>query len=116
MGQPPAPSAQNYQISVRAVGRLSDPKQFERIVIKRAQGGSLVELRDVGRAELGAESYGGQLRYNGTDAMGLGIMQLSNANALQVRRDVQTEIERLAPHFPVGMKYEVAFDTTRAVG
>ncbi len=48
-----------------------------------------MELRDVGRAELGAESYGGQLRYNGVDAMGLGVMQLSNANALQVRRDVQ---------------------------
>ncbi len=70
----------------------------------------------MGRAELGAESYGGQLRYNGQDAMGLGVMQLSNANALQVRRDVQTEIEQLAKRFPTGLKYQVAFDTTRAVG
>ncbi|HEU4415243.1 MAG TPA: multidrug efflux RND transporter permease subunit [Candidatus Angelobacter sp.] len=116
VGEPPAPANQAYQISVRAVGRLSDPKQFEHIVIKRAQDGSLVELRDVGRAELGAESYGGQLRYNGVDAMGLGVLQLSNANALQVRRDVQTEIEQLAKRFPPGLKYQVAFDTTRAVG
>ncbi len=116
VGQQPAPTNQAYQISVRAVGRLSDPKEFERIVIKRATGGSLVELRDVGRAELGAESYGGQLRYNGVDAMGLGIMQLSNANALQVRRDVQTKIDELAKRFPPGLKYQVAFDTTRAVG
>jgi len=70
----------------------------------------------VGRAELGAESYGGQLRYNGVDAMGLGVQQLSNANALQVRRDVQTKIEELAKRFPPGLKYQVAFDTTRAVG
>ena len=84
VGQQPAPPDQTYQISVRAVGRLSDPKEFERIVVKRSKDGSLVELRDVGRAELGAEAYGGQLRYNGVDAMGLGVMQLSNANALQV--------------------------------
>ncbi|HZI58333.1 MAG TPA: efflux RND transporter permease subunit, partial [Verrucomicrobiae bacterium] len=116
VGQQPAPPTQSYQISVRAVGRLSDPKEFEHIVVKRAKDGSLVELRDVGRAELGAEAYGGQLRYNGVDAMGLGVMQLSNANALQVRRDVQVAIEELAKHFPVGLKYQVAFDTTRAVG
>ncbi len=116
VGQQPAPANQAYQISVRAVGRLSDPKEFEHIVIKRATNGTLVELRDVGRAELGAESYGGQLRYNGVDAMGLGVMQLSNANALQVRRDVQAEIERLAQRFPPGLKFQVAFDTTRAVG
>ncbi len=116
VGQQPSPPNQGYQISVRAVGRLSDPKEFEHIVIKWAQDGSLVELRDVGRAELGAESYGGQLRYNGVDAMGLGVMQLSNANALQVRRDVQTQMEELAKHFPNGLKYQVAFDTTRAVG
>ena len=102
VGQPPAPANQSYQISVRAVGRLSDPKEFEHIVIKRTTNGSLIELRDVGRAELGAESYGGQLRYNGVDAMGLGVLQLSNANALQVRRDVQTEIEQLAKRFPKG--------------
>src|SRR3954451_14399427 len=130
VGEPPAPANQSYQISVRAVGRLSDPKEFEHIVIKRTTNGSLIELRDVGRAELGAESYGGQLRYNGQDAMGLGVMQrynaqdamglgvmqLSNANALQVRRDVQTEIEQLDKRFPKGLKYQVAFDTTRAVG
>ncbi len=115
VGQQPAPSAQNYQISVRAAGRLSDPKEFERIVLKRATDGTLVELRDVGRAELGAEAYGGQLRYNGKNAMGLGVIQLSNANALDVDRDVQAEMKRLSERFPPGLKYVVAFDTTRAV-
>src|ERR1041384_3048809 len=116
VGQQPAPTGQNYQISVRAVGRLSDPREFEHIVVKRAEDGTLVELRDVGRAELGAESYGGQLRYNGVDAMGVGVMQLSNANALQVRRDGQAEMDTLAQAFPPGLKFQVAFDTTRAVG
>jgi HAE1 family hydrophobic/amphiphilic exporter-1 len=116
VGQQPAPENQDYQISVRAVGRLTTPDEFDHIVIKRATGGSLIELRDVGRAELGAESYGGQLRYNGVNAMGIGVMQLSNANALQVDRDVRAEMARLSKSFPAGMRYAVAFDTTVAVG
>ena len=116
VGQQPAPKDQMYQISVRAAGRLRTPGQFEHLVIKRAKDGSLIELRDVGRAELGAESYGGQLRYNGVNALGIGVLQLSNANALQVDRDVRAEVERLSKRFPPGLKYTVAFDTTRAVG
>lgn len=116
VGQPPAPADLAYQISVRAAGRLSDPREFDRIVVKRTGGGSLIELRDVGRAELGAESYGGQLRYNGVNAMGLAVQQLSNANALEVKREALEEIERLSKRFPPGLKYAVAFDSTRAVG
>jgi hydrophobic/amphiphilic exporter-1 (mainly G- bacteria), HAE1 family len=116
VGQPPAPNGQGFQISVRAVGRLAEPKEFERIVIKRSADGSLVQLRDVGRAELGAENYSGQLRYNGVNALGVGVLQLSNANALDVDRDVRAEVERLSKRFPPGLKYVVAFDTTRAVG
>jgi HAE1 family hydrophobic/amphiphilic exporter-1 len=116
VGQPPVAAGQNYQISVRAVGRLTDPKEFERIIIKRAPDGSLIELRDVGRAELGAEGYGGSLRYKGRDIIGVGILQLSNANAIDVDRKVRAELERLAQRFPSGLKYQIAFDTTTAVG
>lgn len=94
VGEAPALPGQSFQISVRAVGRLAEPKQFENIVLKRGPDGSLVLLRDVGRAELGAESYGGNLAYNGHDAIGLGVMQLSNANALDVDRGVREELER----------------------
>src|SRR5262245_42921112 len=48
--------------------------------------------------------------------MGVGVLQLSNANALDVDRDVRAEVERLSQRFPPGLKYVVAFDTTRAVG
>src|SRR5258708_16768255 len=87
-----------------------------RIIIKRAPDGSLVELRDVGRAELGAESYGGSFRYNGQPIIGFGVQQLSNANALDVDREVKAEMARVAQRFPPGLKYQVAFDTTTAVG
>src|SRR5688572_16248311 len=50
VGQAPVPKGQAFQISVRAVGRLTDAKEFESIVLKRGRDGSLVQLRDVGRA------------------------------------------------------------------
>src|SRR6202023_1842406 len=77
--------------------------------------GTLVRLKDVGHAELGAESYANDVQFNGQDAMGLAVTQLSTANALDVHRKCLAELERLSKHFPPGMKYEVAFDVTDAV-
>ena len=116
VGQPPSPPGQNYQISVRAIGRLSEPVQFENIILKSNVDGTLVRVHDVGRAELGAEDYGSDLQFNGHDAVGLGITQLSNANALEVDRKAIAELARLSQRFPPGMTYQLAFDTTDAVG
>jgi HAE1 family hydrophobic/amphiphilic exporter-1 len=66
VGQQPAKEGQQYQISVRAVGRLSETSQFDNIILKTNADGTLVRLKDVGRSELGAEDYNtsiaGQLR------------------------------------------------------
>src|ERR1700684_4498400 len=115
VAQQPAPVGQQYQISVRAVGRLSEPSQFENIILKTNADGTLVRLKDVGRAELGAEDYGTDLQFNGQDAVGLAVTQLSTANALDVHKRALAELERLSKKFPPGMRYQVAFDTTDAV-
>ena len=112
VGQPPARAGQTYQISVRATGRMSDPREFEDIILKKGTGGDLVRVKDVGRAELGAETYSSELRFNGRQAVGFGITQLPTANALTVYRDATAELARLAKRFPPGMKYELAFDNT----
>ncbi|HLV88974.1 MAG TPA: multidrug efflux RND transporter permease subunit [Candidatus Sulfotelmatobacter sp.] len=115
VGQQPAMPGQNYQISVRAVGRLSEPAQFDDIILKTNADGTLVRLRDVGHAELGSETYAADLQYNGQDATGFGVLQLSSANALQVHQQALAELQRLSKSFPPGMHYQVAFDTTDAV-
>ena len=86
LGQAPAPSGQMYQLSVRAVGRLREASEFENIIVKSGVGGSLVRVRDVGRAELGAETYSAELRFQGVEAVGFGVIQLPTANALDVER------------------------------
>src|SRR5215831_2369776 len=116
VGQQPAIPGQQYQVSVRAVGRLSEPAQFENIILKTNADGTLVRLKDVGHAELGAESYASDLQFNGQDAVGLAVAQLSTANALEVDRRAIAELERLSKAFPPGMHYKVAFDTTTVIG
>jgi hydrophobic/amphiphilic exporter-1 (mainly G- bacteria), HAE1 family len=114
VGQQPAPPGQTFQVSVRAVGRLTEPREFEEIIVKAA-GGTTVRLKDVGRVELGAEDYASILQFNGQDAVGIALMQLSNANALEVQRAALLEMDRLAQRFPPGMKFRIAFDTTEVV-
>ena len=116
VGQPPIRPGQQFEISVRAVGRLTEPAQFDDIILKTNKDGTIVRLKDVGRAELGAEDYGSDLEFNGHESVGIGITQLSTANALEVDSRAIAELERLSKRFPPGMKYELAFDTTDAVG
>jgi HAE1 family hydrophobic/amphiphilic exporter-1 len=115
VGQPPATAGQLYQISVRAVGRMTDPSEFENIILKRGDSGDLVRVKDVGRAELGAESYAADLRFNGREAVGIGVTQLPTANALAVYQATTDELKRLSERFPPGMTYELAFDNTIVV-
>ena len=115
LGQAPAPSGQMFTISVRAVGRLTEPAQFNNIILKSGKDGSLVRLSDVGRAELGAETYAADLRFQGVEAVGFGVTQLPTANSLDVERAVTAELDRLAESFPPGMRYLVSFNTTDVV-
>src|SRR5208282_2264249 len=115
VGQPPSDPQQRYQITVNVVGRLSDPAQFDNIVVKSTPSG-IVQVKDVGHAELGAETYSTDLRYNGQNAIGVGVQQLSNANALQVDADAKAALDKLAQSFPPGLKYIIPFDTTTVVG
>jgi hydrophobic/amphiphilic exporter-1 (mainly G- bacteria), HAE1 family len=115
VGQPPSDEKQTYQIPVRVIGRLSQPAEFDQIVVKNSPGG-IVQLKDVGYAELGAETYSTDLAYNGQDAIGVGVQQLSNANALAVDTAAKAALDDLAKSFPPGMKYEIPFDTTTVIG
>jgi HAE1 family hydrophobic/amphiphilic exporter-1 len=123
-------------MAVRVAGRLTDPHEFERIVIKTnapaqasgstataSSGSGIVLLGDVGRAELGAENYNTSLRFNyntgqgfqGGEAIGLGVQQLSNANALDVDRKCRAVLLELQKSFPPGLKGIIAVDTTTVV-
>ena len=112
LGQAPAPANQPYTLSVRAVGRLSTPQQFASMILRANPDGGFVRLSDVGRVELGAENYASQLRYTGKTAIGLGVLQLSTANAIQLSAGVRAAMDELSKKFPPGVHWAVGFDTT----
>jgi HAE1 family hydrophobic/amphiphilic exporter-1 len=115
LGQPPADQKQAFQIPVRVVGRLTSPAEFDNIIVKNNANG-LILLKDVGHSEVGAESYSSSLEYNGFAAQGIGVLQLSNANALDVDARAKAALKELSKSFPPGLEYAVAFDSTTVIG
>lgn len=112
LGQPPSDLGQQYQIDLRAISRFEDLDAFADLVVATTPGGGLTRLREIGRVELGAESYNTFLRFRGQEAVGLGIFQVPGSNALEVAQGVKAEMVRLAEQFPPGMQYGIGFDTT----
>ena len=114
IGAPPAPAGQNFQYTINITGRFNDVKDFEDIVIKvdNQAGGRITRMRDIGRVELGAQTYSQTFTLNGAPAAGLGIFQLPDANALEVAQTVRTKMDELKKAFPPGLTYSVPFDTT----
>ncbi|MBK5254943.1 MAG: efflux RND transporter permease subunit, partial [Vicinamibacteria bacterium] len=115
LGEAPSSAEQMFTISVRAMGRLTEASEFENVVLKTGPGGALVRVKDVGRVELGAETYASNLRFQGLEAQGIGITLLPSANALDVFQGVMAEMARLEKSFPPGLEWAVAFDNVVVV-
>jgi len=112
LGQPPVPDGQQYQIDLEALSRFTTEEEFANLILKTQPDGTLVRFKDVGRVELGAQDYSTVLRFRGIEAIGLGITQAPNSNALSVAQAVKDELSRLQQQFPPGLQYDIAFDTT----
>jgi len=114
LGMPPTPAGQDFQLTANVPAALSDPAQFEQIILKTdsGAGGQITRLRDVGRVELGARSYSQVFKVDGKPAGGIAIYQLPGANALDTAKGVRKLLDSLAPAFPAGLVYQIPFDTT----
>src|SRR6476661_7470711 len=115
LGMPPAPNTQAFQYTLDIAGRFDDVSQFENIVVKTESNGQMVHVRDVGRVELGAQTYSQVFTLNGKPAAGIGIFQTLEANALDVANQVEVKMVQLAKSFPPGLTYSIPFDTTTFV-
>jgi len=117
VGTPPAGKDQSFQYTVDIQGQLDDPNQFANIIVKSmpGNGGRIVRLKDVGRIELGAQTYAQDFKVDGKPAAGLAIYQTPAANALGVATAVEKKMEELKKAFPAGLEYSTPFDTTAFV-
>jgi hydrophobe/amphiphile efflux-1 (HAE1) family protein len=115
IGGMPAYDDQKQEFTLTTEGRLSDVKEFKDIVLKHKKDGSLVYLKDVSRVILGSESYDWNAISNKQPAGLIGVFQLSDANALEIRERIQETMERLERRFPDGVKWSIPYDTTKYV-
>jgi hydrophobic/amphiphilic exporter-1 (mainly G- bacteria), HAE1 family len=114
VGMPPAPKDQAFQYTVDILSRFNDPNQFADLIVKdqTAQGGRLIRIKDVGRIEMGAQTYSQDFKLNGKPAAGIAIYQTPDANSLKVAAGVAAKMEELSRLFPAGLHYSIPYNTT----
>ncbi|MGA8323915.1 MAG: multidrug efflux RND transporter permease subunit [Xanthobacteraceae bacterium] len=112
VGMPPTPPGIDFQYTIDVEGRLTDADQFANVIVKTGDNGQITRVRDVGRVELGAQTYSQTFTLSGKQSAGIGIYQLPGANALNVEQVVKAKMAELARAFPQGLEYSVPFDTT----
>ncbi|MBL0721389.1 MAG: efflux RND transporter permease subunit, partial [Sulfurovum sp.] len=104
-----------FQYTLVSKTRLDSAKEFGNILIKENDDGSKIRIKDIGRVELGAESYIWSATLNNKPSSLLGIYQLPDANALDVAHKVKMKIDELKKRFPKEITVEATYDTTRFV-
>ncbi len=112
VGAPPAPDGQSFQYTIEVSSRLDDPDQFGAVIVKTGANGDMTRVRDVGRVELGAQTYGQFFNLDGQQAAGLAIFLSPGANALDVAGKVEARMKELSGEFPQGLAYSIPFNTT----
>ncbi|MBF0505876.1 MAG: efflux RND transporter permease subunit [Nitrospirae bacterium] len=117
LGAPPVPNDQSLQLTVTALGRLSDESQFENIIVKSTTGAAaqIVRIRDIGRVDLSQQNFNNYSRVTGHKSAQVVIFALPDANAISVADSVYKATADLSKAFPEGLKYGIRFDTTRFV-
>jgi hydrophobe/amphiphile efflux-1 (HAE1) family protein len=111
-GPPLPPDSSQFQYVLNAHGRLTEPSEFEDIVIKTGANGRITKLKDVAHVDLGAADYATSIAFSGNAAVGIGIFQLPGTNAIQTANAIYKRMAELKERFPSGLEYAIPYDTT----
>lgn len=115
IGGQPVPEGQAFEFPITVKGRLSKAAEFEEIIVRRKDDGSVVRLKDLARIELSSENFETSGYLDGKPAGSMPIFQYADANALAIVAEVRKEMDRISKNFPEGLEYRIAYDTTRYV-
>ncbi len=116
VGASPAPKGTEFQLAVNTQGRLTTPEEFEDIIVRTDTSTTgLIRLRDLGRAEIAADSYSVRSLLNNKEAAAIAIFQAPGSNALEISKAVRKKMEEFKADFPQGVDYDIVYDPTRFV-
>ena len=112
INQPPVPTSGAFQLNVKTLGRLTEPAQFADIIVKTDESGRVTRVRDIGRVELGGQTYGANGYLDAYSAVPILLYQQPGTNALDAAKRSRATMETLSKQFPPGVKYDIVYDTT----
>ncbi|MFL5244853.1 MAG: efflux RND transporter permease subunit [Gemmataceae bacterium] len=112
INQPPHTEDRPFEYTITTLGRLSDPREFEDIVLRTTPEGRKVRIKDIGHVLLGARNLDVTSKIDGQPCTSLAVFQLPYANALDTAQHVRDKMEELKKDFPEDVDYKIAFDTT----
>lgn len=115
LGGPPNATGSAFEVAVTAKGRLSEPREFEQVIVRATEDGRFIRVRDVARVEIGARSYVSNAYLDNKPAVALGIFQRPGSNALETAAAIRAVMEEASQDFPLGLEYEVVYDPTRFI-
>lgn len=115
VGGMPGDGKQQMVYSLQTDGRINDVEEFKNIIIRTAEEGGLVQLKDIARVEVGEESYRAVSRYNNVPNVAIGVNQLTGANALDAMNNLKAELQRMKQTFPKGVDYLIGYDSTEYI-
>ncbi|GAA4353251.1 multidrug efflux RND transporter permease subunit [Variovorax defluvii] len=115
VGASPGLAGVDMQLSINAQGRLQNEEEFGDIIVKSGADGQVTRLRDLGRIELGAADYSLRSLLNNDQAVGIGVFQAPNSNALDISANVRKTMDEIKKNMPEGVEYRIAYDPTQFV-
>jgi hydrophobe/amphiphile efflux-1 (HAE1) family protein len=112
IGSRPVPTGQDFELPITLKGRLEKASEFEEIIVRRGDDGSIVRIKDVARVELSSENFESASYIDGKPAGGILIYQYADANALGIIHTIREEMDHLKVNFPEGLDYTIVYNTT----
>lgn len=99
-------SGSTFQYTLKYRGRYETGEEFGNIVIRTAENGNVLYLKDVADIELGATSYnfsGGVSGYPGATFM---VMQTAGSNANEIIEEIDKVADEICADLPEGLVLE----------
>lgn len=115
LGERPQKTNAPYVYTIRPEGRLKTVSEFENIILRSSQDGSIIKLKDVANVELGSEAYIFDGNLGKKSMVPMMIFLQNDANAIETANLVSQKMQELSSSFPDGMSYEIPYDTTEYV-
>ena len=115
LDQPPTNTQGAFEISIQTLGRLTDPAQFENVIVKTGEDGRQVRVKDVARVELGARDYSTNAKLDGKPALAMLFNQQPGSNALETADNILAAVEEMSKSFPEGLAYDVIWNPTEFI-